>query len=195
MQTTRKSNTGLRFLLWTFGFVVVVSLLLGLAVVRLLSTDRDFAQVRQEMDRAIDAPLKCQIQINLGPLALVPARIITRFIDDIPPEAHLALSATRRASIGVYRVDDAACGDPARALFASTTGQMDGGDWKRVVAVRDGSETVMIYLPRDWTGQGLVDVFIAVCDGDELILISAGLRSDPLKELVALHMPDNLISL
>lgn len=189
------TNSGRRFLLWTFGFIFVLSLLFGLAVVRLLGPDRDLSQIRREMARTVDTPLRCQIQVNLGPLALVPARIITRFIDDIPPEAHLALSAARRASIGVYHVDAATADDPAKALFDSAEVHMNESDWKRVVAVRDGNETVMVYLPRDWTGQGDVDVFVAVCDGNDLILISAGLRPEPLKELVALHMPQDLIRL
>lgn len=189
------TSPGRRFLLWTFGFIFVLSLLFGLAVVRLLGPDRDLAQVRREMARTVESPLRCQIQVNLGPLALVPARIITRFIDDIPPEAHLALSAARRASIGVYHVDAAAADDPAKALFDSTDGHMNESDWTRVLAVRDGDETVMVYLPRDWTGEGDVDVFVAVCDGNDLILVSAGLRPEPLKKLVALHMPENFIRL
>jgi hypothetical protein len=195
MKNTQRSRTGLRFLLWAFGIIFAGSLLLGLAIVRLLGPDRDLAQIRREMDRTIHAPLNCRIQLNLGPLALVPARIITGFIDDIPPEAHLALSATRRASVGIYRIDGPARDHPGEALFASVEAQMDSDDWRRVVAVKDGDETVMIYLPRDWTGRGVVDVLVAVCDGRELVLVSADLRADPLKELVALHLPDNLIRL
>lgn len=195
MSSFSSASPGRRFLLWAFAFILVLSLLFGLAVVRLLGPDRDLARIRREMSRTVDAPLRCQIQVNLGPLALVPARIITGFIDDIPPEAHLALSAARRASIGVYHVDAAATDDPARALFASAELHMKESDWTRVVAVRKGSETVMIYLPRNWTGRGEVDIFVAVCDGNDLILVSAGLRPDPLKNLVALHLPENLISL
>jgi hypothetical protein len=195
MKNLQRPRRGLRFLLWAFGIIFAGSLLLGLAIVRLLGPDRDLAQIRREMDRTIDAPLNCQIQLNLGPLALVPARIITGFIDDIPPEAHLALSATRRASVGIYRIDRSARDKPAEALFAAVEAQMDADDWRRVVAVKDGNETVMIYLPRDWTGQGVVDVLVAVCDGRELVLVSADLRADPLKELVALHLADNLIRL
>lgn len=195
MPASKSTHPGLRFLLWAFGFIFVFSLFLGFAVVRLLGPERDFSQVRREVARTVDAPLRCQIQVNLGPLALVPARIITRFIDDIPAEAHLALSAARRASIGVYHVDAAASDGPARALFDSAALDLNESDWKRVVAVRDGSETVMIYLPRNWTGHGEVDVFIAVCDGNDLILVSASLRPEPLKKLVALHLPQDLIRL
>ena len=195
MHASKSSNPGLRFLLWAFGLIIILSLIFGFAVVRLLGGDRNLSRVRREVARAVDAPLRCQIQVNLGPLALFPARIITRFIDDIPPEAHLALSAARRASIGVYQVDATATDDPAKALFESAAMHMNESDWKRVVAVRDGNNTVMVYLPRNWTGEGEVDVFVAVCDGDDLILVSAGLRPDPIKKLVALHLPDNLISL
>ena len=77
--------------------------------------------------------------------------------------------------------------------LVDTGSQMDERDWQRVVAVRDGKETVMIYVPRNWSGRGLVDVCIAVCDGNDLILVSAGLRPEPLKELVAMHLPADFL--
>jgi len=46
-----------------------------------------------------------EIRSNLGPAALIPARFFIRFIKDIPPEARLALSAARRASVGIYSID------------------------------------------------------------------------------------------
>jgi hypothetical protein len=69
---------------------------------------------------------------------------------------------------------------------------MNAHDWNLAVAVHDGDESVMVYLPRKWSLVDEVNVCVAVCDGQQLILISASLRTEPLMKLTAMHLPEDI---
>ncbi len=56
----------------------------------------------------------------------------------------------------------------------------------------DGNDTVMVYLPRKWSLDDEVNVWVAVCDGSQLVLVSAGLRMEPLMKLAAMHLPEDI---
>lgn len=192
MPSPQSSNRGRRFLLWSLGVIVILSLILGYTVNRLVRIDRDASLLRDEFVQSVDLPVHSRVQLNLGPATLLPARFFIRFIKEIPPEARLALSAARRASIGIYSLDtyDRAI-DPSTFLNSAMK-KMEARDWNLAVSVRDGNDTVMVYLPRNWSLDDEIDVCVAVCDGSELILVSAGLRMEPLMELAGMHLPADI---
>ncbi len=192
MSPTQSSNRGRRFLLWSFGIIVILSLILGYAVTRLVRIDRNTSQLRDQFVQSVDLPVRSRVQLNLGPAALLPARFFIRFVKEIPPEARLALSAARRASVGIYSIDTDGREVDQKALFDLATEKMDARDWNLAVSVRDGNDTVMVYLPRKWSLDDEVNVWVAVCDGSQLVLVSAGLRMEPLMKLAAMHLPEDI---
>ncbi|MEZ5277349.1 MAG: hypothetical protein R3F07_13285 [Opitutaceae bacterium] len=193
MSSNKTSHRGRRFLLWTLGTIVVTSFLLVFAVSRIFRVDRNAARLRDDFVQSVNASVSCQVQFNLGPAVLAPARLILGLVEEVPPEARLAISAARRASVGVYTIDCAGGSVDPDALFDSATRKMDARAWSRIVAVRDGDESVMIYLPREWSADDEVNLCIAVCDGQELVLVSARIRTEPLLALASMHLPANFL--
>jgi hypothetical protein len=192
MSSIQSSNRGRRFLLWSFGIILVLSLVMGFTVTRLVRIDRATSQLRDEIVQSVDLPVRSRVQLNLGPAVLLPARFFFKFVEEIPPEARLALSAARRVSIGIYSIDTDGSGIDQNALLDSATGKMNARDWNLAVSVRDGNEAVMVYLPREWSLEDEVKVWVAVCDRSQLVLVSAGLRVEPLMQLAKMHLPEDV---
>lgn len=193
MSSTSSSHRGRRFLLWSFGIIFATSLVIAIGVNRLLKPDRVVSRLHDDFAQSIAVPVRATVQLNLGPLVLAPARILIGLLEDVPPEAQLALSAARRASVGIYSIDDNRTAINPNALFECASRSMNGRDWVRVIAVRDGDESVMVYLPRKWSPDDQVNLCVAVCDGRELVLISARLRTGPLATLAAIHLPSDFL--
>jgi hypothetical protein len=147
--------------------------------------NRDATVLREQLMLATGADWSTKVQLSAGPLLLSAVRAGMGFIHDVPPEARAALSAVRSASVGVY---GRGCRDAkvSRDRLLGTADQvMSQRGWIRIVGVRDGGDTVMIYLPADVESAAPSGVCLAVCSDRELVVVAAQVDPAALAALVA----------
>jgi hypothetical protein len=167
---------------WVLGGCAVLLAIVALGAVRLLTLPREATALRQELLAAWDGHCTTRFQLNLDGAALGTVRAGLR-LADLPPEARLALAAVRQASVGVYALTGPAAVIPGQPMIPRVDAAMARRGYERLVAVRDGDETVLVYAPANATGDGL-DVCLAVVDGEDLIVVSARVAMAPLLELI-----------
>ena len=70
-----------------------------------------------------------------------------------------------------------------RRLLDAVSEKLGGVEWERVVGVRDGEQTVAVFLPAGWDGLGDVTCCVLVRGARELVMVSARMDPRPLIEL------------
>jgi hypothetical protein len=70
-----------------------------------------------------------------------------------------------------------------RLLLDTVSERLVGLEWERVVGVRDGEQTVAVFLPAGWDGLGDVTCCVLVRGARELVMVSARMDPRPLIEL------------
>jgi hypothetical protein len=160
---------------------------LALAAYSFLTLDRHAAVLRREVMAAAPGGWDTKFQVSVGRITLGTARQALAWVTAPGvAEARLALRAVRNASVGVYRPAAAGRPIPADRLFHEADRRLRARGWTRLVAVAEGSRHVLVYLPnQDDEMPGRVGV--AVCQGRELVVVSATLDPGALAELVARH--------
>jgi hypothetical protein len=106
----------------------------------------------------------------------------------IEPEARLAVSALRGASVGVYQLDPLDKGQSRQIDLKAIDARMGKRGWARMVTVLKGDETVLVYVSDEKDPNDL-KVCVAVCKRNELVLVSARAALEPLIEIVQRKMP------
>jgi hypothetical protein len=135
-----------------------------------------------------------KVQVSVGPVLLGMAGLLVPHVNDVPPEAVDALRCVRSASVGVYELSGVQAGIDAAAV-ARADAVMSKSGWHRLVAVRDNSNTVLIYAPRISANADVVDVCIGVLDGRNCVVVSARLHADGLAHLVQRQLPRMMAAL
>ena len=175
--------------LWLLGLLGGSVLITGLVVLNAVTLNSDARAMRAAMLEGFNARSTTRVQVSVGPTLLDAARLVLRFVDHVPAEARLALSAARGASVGVYALRESSPESGSRQAIASTDAAMTRRGWVRIVAVANRNETVLIYTPlkgSDREGE-LLRVCIGVCHDRELVVVSAKVDSAPLLELAGRH--------
>ena len=131
-----------------------------------------------------------EIQFSIGPGILSLGRVATLWIDDMPDEARQALTAVQSASVGIYRLDRPVDRKDRKAMLASADAKLGAKGWERIVTVSEKNDLVIIYTPAGWEETDHIEVCVAVCDGSELVVISAKARTAPLIKIAHKHLPD-----
>jgi len=127
-----------------------------------------------------------QIEINVGPVGLGLARLVTAFVDvnDVDEIAYTALSAIHNVQVSVYQ-SRGPSGMNGRAAFQSAAAAMGGQSWQRVVGVLDGDDTVAVFVPSDLDAEGSIEVCVVVCSEDTLVIAATRADLDALAPLIA----------
>jgi hypothetical protein len=160
--------------------------ILGLASLFFLS--RDARIMRDEFLRDVDKDsLHTTIQLNFGPLSTGAVRFVASHFVGMDPNAILALESLRSASVGVYSCDKASVTSPSSVERLDARMQKRG--WKRIVYVRDGHDTVLLYGPDKRFSQTNLPLCLAVFDGHELVVASIKGNPAPLIGLIAMNVP------
>ncbi len=176
---------------WRTALYFVLLLMAGLAVglvaavASTLTLSRDAAWLREELAAEHGDAWATRLQLSAGWGVLTAARAVVSHIDDIPPEARIALGAVRRASVGIYELQGGA--DDAGVASLAIPEGMPG--WDRIVTVRGRNETVVIYAKEPRTGAGRVDVAIGVRERTKVVIVSATVAPEGLMALVGQHAP------
>ena len=156
----------------------------SLAAYNLVTLSRDSTTLRHALISRLPGSARTQVQITVGPILLTVVRMVVSVIPDVPPEAQTALRAVRGASVGVYKLNGERSSHERIEMFSAADDVMRDRGWTRVVGVNDRESLILVYLPSGDRSGSTERVCIAVCNDENLIVVSGSVRVDQLMELV-----------
>ncbi len=186
-----------RVWLWVLlgaGLCLSPFLLLGGIALSYLSLDSDVRALRQHVMAATDARWRTKVQMSVGRTTLGAIGQGLRLVDhQNMDDARLALRAVRHASVGVYeRTSGGEASWSREQLFADTDRAMKRRGWTRLVGVADRKETVLIYVQEEFKDDEPLEIWLAVVDGREMVVVSTCVDPRVLGELVERHAGDEM---
>lgn len=182
------SRRFLRWLMIGVGLCLAPFVVLALVVASYLSLEGDAAVLRREVMAATGSKWNTKVQVSVGRATLNAVNFGMGFVhDNGVADARSALTAVRRASVGVY---DRAAGDPSatrETLFRNTDQAMRKRGWSRLVGVVNAKDTVLIYAPQNMAAGDVMEICLAVISGKQLVVASTQVDAGSLAELVKQH--------
>ena len=179
-----------RWMHWLLIAVAALAVVAVLQIASLFSLVKEAADLREIVIDTTSIPMQTKVQFSVGPAILGMGRVAVSFIDEAPREAKQALAAMRRASVGVYEFDRAPTDAQQIALWEATEQRVNRDGWQRIVSVNEGSQSVMIFMPQDSDATEMLEVCVVVCEGRQLVIVSAVADSAPLMALAQEQMGD-----
>ena len=170
----------LGLLLWMGASVLVA----GAFVASFFLLDSNASMIRRQVMSASGRDWDTKVQVSVRPVAMAMTRLALRFVPEVPDEAHLALRAVRSASVGVYELPRGERAEFTGAWLADADARMANRGFTRLVRVNQSKESVAVYIPEDCDESDLLKLCVAVCTGQELIVVSAETALEPLVELI-----------
>jgi hypothetical protein len=170
-----------------FGKILAVLLLLlalfGLAVADCFRMDADGQALRDALKRGSGASSSRVFQGAVGPVLLAASRLGLRFADDVPAEAHRGVSALRGARVSVDHLENRIPPQRQAEMIREADRVMNDLGWERLVCVRESDTLVVVYLDATQQRGTTVQTRLAVLDSDQLVIVSARIRLQPLLDL------------
>lgn len=174
-----------RWLMMGAGLCLAPFVVLAFVVASYLSLDGDATVLRREVMAATETRWNTTIQVSLGRATINAVNFGLGFIrDNAVAEVRAALTAVRRASVGVY---ERVAGDTSATrekLFRNTDQAMQKRGWSRLVGAVDGKDAILIYVPQNMAVGGVVEICLAIISGKELVVASTQVDAISLAELV-----------
>ncbi|MBS0633804.1 MAG: hypothetical protein JSS11_17985 [Verrucomicrobia bacterium] len=172
---------------WVLGILGVCLLMSAVAIVDLVTLNRDAAAMRRAVFSAVKAEKSTHVQLSVGPVLLGTVRKGLGFSHHVPEEAKLALKGVKAASVGVYALDREVGAEERGRVLAAVDPVMLRRGWERLVVASEAKDTVMIYTQPTDDAHDPLRVCLAVCEGREIVIVSATAEPDALVELAARH--------
>src|SRR5262245_30811997 len=88
-----------------------------------------------------------KIEVGVGFFTLGLAKLVTHYVDDIPPEARTALSSLKQAECAVYEVHERR--ESLASILIEADKAMESHGCERLVGVIKDRQLVAVYVPRD----------------------------------------------
>lgn len=176
---------------WGYALATLAGLflLLVLALALSLLPGGETRAIRQAVLSATPGEWDRQFELGIGRFPVLLAKAALAFAP-LEPEVRAGIRSFKGADVAVFhrRSDSRGTSDAGQAdlLTQVDTLMIDRG-WERVVGVRDGTDTVGIFLPRDLGSLRRTRVCLFVLDGSDLVIVSARLNLEPLVGLVSEH--------
>lgn len=189
MTVATDKKRGYRLLTWIAIICAAGLLVVTVKIAGIFFLSDEAREMQIALEDSIEWPAHAQVQFSVGPGLISVGRMAAMCIDEIPAEAHHALKAIKHASVGVYELDHNPSRQERIDMMKAADDRLSQRGWTRMVVVANGSETVMIYTPEVWNNEDEIQVCIAVCDGRDLVVVSAEAKTAPLMELVKPHLP------
>ena len=169
---------------WMLAATCVFLALAAGGAYNLLTLSREATALRRGVldGQAGGASTRVQLSLDSSLLGLVRTGL---YFSPLPEEARLALKSVRKASVGVYELNDALS---RSNMVSRADAAMLARGYSRIIGVVEDDETVLIYVPDDADADTL-DVCLAVLDGKELVVVSARVDSEPLLKLIEQKLP------
>lgn len=181
----------LRWILLALVIMVTPVAVVGFGVVSMFRLSRDAALLKREVMAASDSKWNTKVQVSAGWCTLTTVRTIMSFVEhDHREEARLALSAVRRASVGVYERIGRAGEISTERLLSEIDNKMRSRGWSRLVGVVEREETVLVYTSDELDSGDQMELCVAVLDGADLVVVSTKVDAGQLVKLAEKHMPE-----
>lgn len=174
-----------RWLRWVLAAAAFSLITVSFAAYRLLTLPSEATQLRDGLQSVLGSQLQTRVQLSAGPILLSAVRVGSLFFKDLPAEARLALQSVKQASVGVYARHKKLPADERTRMFVTADTVMQRRGWIRAVGVLDARNVVLIYVPEVQLPGTAGRVCIAVCNDENLVVVSGSVRLAPLVELAA----------
>ena len=158
--------------------------LIGLVVYRTLTVGGDIRTARSAVLKDLNIKCASKVEVTAHPWLVHLVRFGLSFAP-IEPEAQLAMKAFRGAEVGVYQLRSAMGDSERRAVFNQIDQRLTGRGWDRTVAVLEGDDLVMVFVPDKELDLDDDEAFVVVLDGNDRVLVSGRGNLEPIVELVA----------
>ena len=176
-----------RFRNW---FLIIMAAAMLVAVVEaagIFFLSKEAKKLQLAINTDLDFGTSTKFQLSVGPGLLGVGRMAAHWIDDIPTEVHQVMGAVKEASVGVYELDRSPTATERGNMMRITDQRLGLKGWQRIVAVNEKNETVLIYTPIESGDEAELRVCIAVCDGRDLVVVSATTSIESLSALTNMH--------
>jgi hypothetical protein len=179
-----------RIWIYVLGAMVASAVLVSVGVYNLVTLTNEASVLKRSLFAADRFDGSLRVQGTVGPVLLSGARMVTRFIPDIPPEVREALGAVRSASVGIYELDVAPTAKVRNEVFVEADAAMERSGWTRIVSVSERHQRVAVYTPaEDVADERQIRICVAVCDHKQLVLVSARADARKLSEFAQRQIP------
>lgn len=176
----------LKLLLWASGLFVFGLVVTAVWVWRSIHLSPEARSLQAAVASSLGQTPQVRVQLSVGSVLLCTARGVVHYIEDVPPEAREALRAVRSASVGVFELPDAPVVSVDVLQRADRVMARQG--WHRIVGVRDGKTTVLVYTPEKEGRARDLEVCLAVVDGTDFVVVSGRIDGRALVPLVHEHL-------
>lgn len=178
---------------WIVGILAVPLVAVGFAAYGVVHLDRSASALRSELIAATGGNWQSRVQLTVGPGLVSTVRAGLALAHDVPAEAREALGALHSASVGVYLRKAREGGLHLPAKFWSATDRiMARRGWTRVVRVVDRDSLVLVYVPAGRAGRQPSRACVAVCNGQDLVVVTARFSPDRLGRFLAREIGDRV---
>ncbi|MBP6508346.1 MAG: hypothetical protein KA257_12345 [Opitutaceae bacterium] len=167
---------------WVLGTCGVFMVVCALGAYNTLTLTREAAALRHELMNALPGKFATRVQLSVGEAAFALIRSGGYFMN-LPPEARLGLQAVQRASVGVYQLEAGARPRDDHSWGQQADDSMARRGYTRMVGVEEKGQTVLVYTPVQ-ENVDVLDLCLAVFDGEQLVVVSAKVRGKPLMQLI-----------
>ena len=173
-----------------------IPILILLAVVGVTGYFRlssDASALRQSFMTETKGSWQKKFAIHVGPLTTGFVRLCSHWVK-LPPEPKAALEAIQGAEVGIYKLQGDAMPLDAGAVLVRADKAMSWRGWERAIGVSKEQELVAIYFPRRGFSSEHLKCCLLVCQGRDLVIVSARGNLEPLLETARRKVDMNKLS-
>ena len=168
------------------GFAICV-FAVALEVYQVVTLTSDASALKNELTAMMSRPVRTRVQVSVGPMLCGLVRFGSRWFEQLPEEARLAIRAVRSASVGVYDIRGNNRRKGRANLFYAADEIMAKRGWTRVVGVNEPGNLVLVYVPIDAPRGSTERACVAVCNDEHLVIVSGTVAAQPLVQIVQRH--------
>lgn len=164
------------------GFLVILAMFCSWTVYGMVFNG-DIKAARKAVASSVPGEWDKKFDFGVGPIILGLARTVVSFIDQVPPEARVALRSIKGAGVSIYHLHDGAERPSRASIMSNADKTMARRGWERIVGVTSERDVVAVYTPSSMTSIENTSVCVLVNNGNDLIVVSARANLDDILKL------------
>lgn len=172
---------------WLLIFFAAAMVVAAVEIAGVFFLSREADKLKVAILDHTESPLETKVQFSVGSGLLGLSRLVLQWVPDVPPQARQALAALDEASVGVYEFNHTPSSNERMRMIRLADERLQKQGWKRTVAVSQRNETVLVYVPDGPSGEAELQVCVAVCEGRNLVVVSALTSVEALVALASNH--------
>jgi hypothetical protein len=172
--------------------ILATPILAALGVASYFYVSSPVQALRRSVMETVPGHWDKKIAINVGWMTTAVIRFGAGFVP-MKPEPRAALDAVRGAEVGIYKHEDGSPRQDYSATLALADKSMARRGYMRLVGVTQRGKLVAIYLPRGERVKKVVDCCVLVLDEENMVIVSARAKVQPLLDLAREKLPKPLL--